>query len=407
MTYKVLDIFSGAGGFSCGFEQAGFQTIGAIEFDRHAAETYQANHPEARVYFGNILSVDINKVKEEIGMPDIIVGGFPCQGFSIAGKRDPNDPRNQLPLEAIRYVKFFQPKLFVMENVKGLLSMEGGETLNFFLNEFAEAGYRVSHQLLRAVEHEVPQLRERLFIVGVRTDIEEDFEFPTPSDVIVSMGAYIEGIEQTGTFEETGLHNHEFYTEIDSVLYQKLEEGQFLCDVRHGPEHVHSWEIELKGSVSLKEKEILNAVAENRRKKIYGPKDGNPLSIETIETITGHTNIQLELNTLCDKEYLEKMGDKYDIHDRKVNAGLRIFSRHKPINTITTLSGTRSPYVHYQEPRGYTVRELARLQTFPDDFVFYGPPNAQFKQVGNAVPPLLAQKIAEKVKAILRQPIHS
>lgn len=407
MTYKVLDIFSGAGGFSRGFEQAGFQTIGAIEFDRHAAETYQANHPEAKVYVGDILSVDIEKVKEEIGSPDIIVGGFPCQGFSIAGKRDPNDPRNQLPLEAIRYVSYFQPKLFIMENVKGLLSMEGGKTIEFFLKEFSEAGYRVSHRLLKAVEHEVPQLRERLFIVGVRADIEDDFDFPLPSNVIVPMGAYIEGIEETGNFEETGLYNHDFYTEIDAALYNRLEEGQFLCDVRHGSEHVHSWEIELKGTVSQIEKEILNAVAENRRKKIYGPKDGNPLTVETIQELTGYKNIQHELDTLCEKEYLERMENKYDIHDRKVNAGLRIFSRDKPINTITTLSGTRSPYVHYQNPRGYTVRELARLQTFPDDFIFYGPINAQFKQVGNAVPPLLARKIAEQVKKVLLQPIHT
>jgi DNA (cytosine-5)-methyltransferase 1 len=403
MTYTVLDIFSGAGGFSKGFEQAGFKTIGAIEFDKHAATTYKENHEHSTVYVGDILSVDIHKVKEEIGIPDIIIGGFPCQGFSIAGKRNPDDPRNRLPLEAIRYVRFFQPKIFVMENVKGLLSMENGKTLDFFIEQFEQSGYKVSYQLMKAVEYEVPQLRERLFIVGVRNDIEEEFSFPNPSNQIVSMGDYLIGIEKTGSFEETNLYNHDFYTPIDSFLYDKLKEGQFLCDARHGEEHVHSWEIELKGSVSLKEKDILNAVAENRRKKIYGPKDGNPLSEETIIHLTGHVHIQEELHSLCNKEYLEKIGDKYDIHDRKVNAGLRIFSRKKPINTITTLSGTRSPYAHYQEPRGYTVRELARLQTFPDDFIFHGPINAQYKQVGNAVPPLLAEKVALEVKKTLKR----
>lgn len=401
--YKVLDIFSGAGGFSHGFEMAGFITVGAVEFDKHAAYTYQQNHKDSKVFLGDICSIPIEDIKNTIGTPDVIIGGFPCQGFSIAGKRDPDDPRNKLPLEAIRYIRFFKPKIFVMENVKGLLSMEKGKALEYFMQEFEASGYKVEYKLLKAVEYEIPQLRERLIIVGVRNDIPYDFSFPEPSEVVQTLFEAIGDIEQTGSFEETGLHNHDFFTTINESLYSKLEEGKFFCDVRHGEEHVHSWEVNLKGVPSQKEIDILNAIAENRRKKQYGPKDGNPLSVEDILSLTGYLDIEQELFRLCFMEYLEQIGDKYDIHDRKVSAGLRRFDRHRPINTITTLSGTKSPYAHYSQPRNFTVRELARLQTFPDHFVFHGPIAAQYRQVGNAVPPLLAKKVAQQVLEILNK----
>lgn len=399
--YKILDIFSGAGGFSIGFEQAGFRSVAAIEYDKHAAKSYQANHPETHVFNGNICEIDIKEVENVIGTPDVIIGGFPCQGFSVAGKRDPDDPRNKLPLEAVRYVKHFKPKVFVMENVKGLLSMGGGDTLQFFIEEFSKAGYKVTYRLLKAVEYEVPQLRERLIIVGVRTDIPYEYSFPEKSSRTITLGDAISDLERTGSLEETGVHNHEFHTEVDRDTYCKLGEGKFLCDVRHGEEHVHSWEIELKGACSDRELAILNAIAENRRRKEFGPKDGNPLSAQTISTLSGLLHIEDDLNRLVEVEYLEKIEDKFDIHDRKVSAGLRRFNRDKPLNTITTMSGVRSPYAHYSQPRNFTVRELARVQTFPDSFVFHGPILYQYRQVGNAVPPEMARRVALQVKDLL------
>lgn len=417
----VLDIFSGAGGFSKGFENAGFNILAAVEFDKNAVQTYIINHEQTAMFHAdictlskedilsgisdikNVLAKDTyNIINEEI---DVIIGGFPCQGFSIAGKRDVNDPRNQLPLQAIRMVREFQPKVFLMENVKGLLSMENGQVMNFIIEEFEKCGYRVSFKLLRAVEHGIPQLRERVFIVGLRNDLEGEFNFPEPTTRLESdwatIGQYIGDIAQTGSYEVTGLHNHDTFAKIDEQVYSLLNEGQFLCDVRHGPEHVHSWEVDLKGETTEDEKKILNAIAENRRKKMYGPKDGNPLSVEHITELTGLKNITPLLNRLCELEYIEQIGEKYDIHDRKVNVGIRIFDRNKPINTITTMSGVRSPYGHFSEPRSFTVREMARLQTFPDDFIFTGPVASQFRQVGNAVPPKLSEILAKEVQRIL------
>lgn len=411
---RVLDIFSGAGGFSHGFENAGFNVLAAVEFDKHAVQTYIHNHENTTMFHSDICTLSKEDILDGIkDMNDsttvkeieVVIGGFPCQGFSIAGKRDINDPRNQLPMQAIRIVREFQPKIFLMENVKGLLSMENGKVMQFIIEEFEKCGYRVSFKLLKAVEHGIPQLRERVFIVGVRNDMEGEFNFPEPTtrteEDFATIGQYISDITQTGSYENTGLHNHEAFAKIDERIYYLLKEGQFLCDVRHGPEHVHSWEVDLKGETTEDEKKILNAIAENRRKKIYGPKDGNPMSMANIAELTGLENFQPLLDRLCEIEYLEKKDDKYDIHDRKVNVGIRIFDRNKPINTITTMSGVRSPYGHFSEPRSFTVREMARLQTFPDHFEFFGPVAAQFKQVGNAVPPKLSELLANEVKRIL------
>jgi len=401
MSYKVLDLFSGCGGFSNGFIKQNFTIKGAIEFDKEIALTYQKNHPDTKIFIGDIRKLNIEEVKNELGDIDVIIGGPPCQGFSIAGKRDINDQRNTLPLEFIKYVEYFNPKIFVMENVKGLVSMDKGRVLKHFLEQFEAIGYKVKYKVLNCSDYEVPQIRERIFIVGVRNDIPLDFSFPEKSERIITLGEAIGDIEQIGSFEETQQYNHDMYFPVDKKTYELLGEGNFLCDLRHGENHVHSWEISLKGECSPKETSILNAISENRRKKKYGNKDGNPLSIEDIKELTNYDDISSEIKNLIRMEYLEEIDGKYDIHDRKINIGLRIFDRNKPVNTITTLSGANSSYAHYSQPRNFTVREVARLQTFDDNFIFYGNISSQYRQVGNAVPPKMAEKIAEQVKKIL------
>ena len=401
MQYNVLDLFAGCGGFSNGFIKEGFLIKGAIEIDKNAALTYQNNHLNTNLFLDDIKNINIELIKDKVEDIDVIIGGPPCQGFSIAGKRDLNDQRNTLPLEFIRYVDFFKPKFFVMENVKGLISMDKGKVLKCFIDEFERIGYTVKYELLNCLEYEIPQARERVFVVGVRNDISQEFEFPIKNSRIVTLGEAIYDLEEIGDFQATGQYNHDMFFPVDTRTYELLGEGNFLCDLRHGPYHVHSWEINLKGSCSPKEIDILNAIAENRRKKKYGLKDGNPLNKEDIIELTRYENIDTEIENLLTMKYLEKFNDKYDIHDRKINMGLRIFDRNKPVNTITTLSGANSSYAHYSQPRNFTVREVARLQTFEDDFIFYGNVSSQYKQVGNAVPPRIARKIAHKIKELL------
>lgn len=391
---NVLDLFAGCGGFSCGFLITGkYNIVSAVEFNKDAALTYKKNHPNTTVYEKDIRELDCSEFKNI----DVIIGGPPCQGFSVAGKRNTEDPRNLLPYEYIRFVKELRPKAFVLENVKGMLSMNNGETFKDIVEKFKELEYEVSFQLLDISKYNVPQVRERIFIVGIRKDLNKTFSFPKSIDTTLTLFNAIGDIEETGNYETTNMYNHEIFTKVDENLYNLLGEGNMLCDTRHGSIHKHSWEINLKGETTQKEKDILNAIAENRRKKIYGLKDGNPLSVGTIKELSGHDDIAEELKDLLNKEYLSKIGDKYDIHDRKINMGLRIFDRNKPMNTITTQSGSNSTYAHYSKPRNLTVRELARIQTFPDNFIFYGNIKEQERQIGNAVPPVLASYIAEEL----------
>lgn len=401
MRYKVLDLFCGCGGFSQGFKQSAFEIVAAIEHDKNIALTYSKNHKDTKLYVGDIKQIAPETVLNDIGMVDVIIGGPPCQGFSIAGKRDISDQRNTLPLEYIKYIDCFKPKVFVMENVSGILSLDSGAIFTYILDSLKNLGYTVQFKLLNSYDYEIPQLRQRVIVVGVRNDCSSTFTYPAPSNVKLCIEDVIGDIEQTGTYEEIGLYNHENTSVLDERLYGLLGEGKFLCDTRHGSEHVHSWEISLKGECSEREIKILNAVAENRRHKKYGPKDGNPLSVQTLLDLTGLTDIQEELDHLVEMKYLDRISDKYDIHDRKINMGMRIFDRRKPVNTITTLSGKNSAYAHYSQPRNFTVREVARLQTFPDDFIFYGSIQLQYRQVGNAVPCKLAFEIAKCINLTL------
>ena len=391
---NVLDLFAGCGGFSCGFLMTGkYNIVSAVEFNKDAALTYKNNHSETIIFEKDIRELSCSEFKNI----DIIIGGPPCQGFSVAGKRNTEDPRNLLPYEYIRFVKEIKPKAFVLENVKGMLSMNNGETFKDIVKKLKELDYEVSYKLLDISKYNVPQVRERIFIVGIRKDLDKTFSFPEPMNTTLTLFNAIGDIEETGNYETTNMYNHEIFTKVDENLYNLLGEGNMLCDTRHGSIHKHSWEISLKGETTQKEKDILNAIAENRRKKIYGLKDGNPLSVDTIKELSGHDDIAEELEDLLHKEYLSKIGDKYDIHDRKINMGLRIFDRNKPMNTITTQSGSNSTYAHYSKPRNLTVRELARIQTFPDNFIFYGNIKEQERQIGNAVPPVLASYIAEEL----------
>lgn len=390
---KVLDLFAGCGGFSCGFLSTNkYEIISAVEFNSSAANTYLKNHTTTKMHLSDIKDLKTEDfISDNI---DIIIGGPPCQGFSVAGKRKITDLRNSLPYEYIRFVKDLQPKAFIMENVKGILSLDNGKIFSSIVENLTLAGYKVKYKLIDISKFAVPQLRERVIVVGIRNDIEKEFLFPEPNLEVKTLYNAIGDIENTGSYNETNQYNHESYTGVDSRLYNLLGEGKMLCDTRHGSLHIHSWEISLKGTCSANELLILNMISENRRKKIYGNKDGNPLSTETIKTLTGLNDISVELEHLVEMEYLSKINDKYDIHDRKINMGLRIFDRNKPINTITTQSGSNSTYAHYSQPRNLTVRELARVQTFPDNFIFYGSIKEQETQIGNAVPPELARHIA-------------
>lgn len=172
---SVVSLFAGAGGLDVGVEMAGLNVIWANEMDNDACETYLENHPHVYVERG-----DVREVKM-FPKADVVVGGYPCQGFSLAGNRLVTDDRNYLYREFIRCIRQSEPMFFIAENVKGLLSLGGGKIIEAMVDEFKEEGYAVKYQLVNAKDYGVPQDRERVFIVGVRNDINFEYEFPLPT----------------------------------------------------------------------------------------------------------------------------------------------------------------------------------------------------------------------------------
>lgn len=339
---KIMDLFSGVGGFSLGFEMAGYETIFAIDFWKDAIATYNLNRKKdiaVHMDIANLTNEHLRKLKEEHDIEGII-GGPPCQGFSTVGTRDINDERNHLYLEYYRVVKEIMPKFFVIENVKGLLTLNNGMFKEDILNRFGELGYKISDpQVLNAADYGVPQNRQRVFFVGV---LDGHFEYPELDENKVST---LEALSDL-----PALDKKEQYNEVYS----------YGCDPQNSYQSI----------MRKNSNEILN------------------------HNQTNHTQQTIDIISMVpDGGSIKDLPSEY-WQVRKYNKAFQRMNSQFPSHTIDT--GHRN-YFHYSENRVPSVRECARIQSFPDDFVFIGTKSSQYKQVGNAVPPLLAYKIAQKL----------
>ncbi len=307
MKARMIDLFAGCGGFSNGFQQAGFDVVGFVEWWPPAITTFLKNHPTAQH-----LGSDITKIPDETlqglkGKVEIIAGGPPCQGFSMCGKRDPKDKRNQLYKEFLRFVRIIDPKIAIVENVQGLLSMidyDGKKVIDKILHEFIRLGYSVCYKVLTASDYGVAQNRKRLIIIAKKLDIYPEISGrkKTVMDAICDLPEY-----------ETSLNAHVLFDTKQETLakIRLLNQGEAMC-------------------------------------KTYN----------------------------CSRQRIKA---------------------DRPSKTICT----RVMYIHPHHHRFLTPRELARLQSFPDNFEFCGSKTNMVKQIGNAVPPLLARAIGKKIKAVL------
>ncbi len=344
MTLKVLDLFSGCGGLSLGLEQAGFDITLGIDSWKDALATFKANHKNALVYNQNLAEIDFSLVEKEYLQQgvDVIVGGPPCQGFSISGKRNPDDPRNKLYTSFVESVEHFKPKAFLMENVPNLASMLEGKIKDNIVSEFKEIGYNVSYERVLASDYGVPQNRKRFIMVGLLNG--ETFMFPS----------------------KTHIEN-------------KVTTQQAIGDL---PQHSVSCGSKYKLTPSS---EYQASIRENSK------------GIFNHET-TKHTDKTVSIISLVpDGGNYKDLPDIYK-KTRNVNIAWTRFNSQKPSLTIDT--GHRHHF-HYKWNRVPTVRESARLQSFPDTFVFLGSKTSQYKQVGNAVPPILAFHLGLALKESL------
>jgi DNA (cytosine-5)-methyltransferase 1 len=347
--YNIIDLFCGCGGLSLGFELAGYRTLLGIDNDKAAIETFEKNHKGSIGLCKDITEITKEEILRTINYQnvDVVVGGPPCQGMSIAGPRKLHDPRNKLYLSFIRIVEELQPKAFVIENVPGLVSLFKGAIKDSILEEFNRIGYTVNYQILNAADYGVPQLRKRVFFVGLKNG--KKFVFPEPK--IVFENDWITAEEATSDLPllEDSLGN-----EIEHYVSEPKNEFQSFC--RRNSKVIYNHQAT---NHSEQTKKIISLV----------PEGGNFKDLP--------------------EEYRKT---------RNFNVAWTRYHSKRPALTIDT--GHRHHF-HYKANRVPTVRENARFQSFPDDFIFYGNRTQQYRQVGNAVPPLLAKAIAEQLTVYL------
>ena len=363
MNFTAIDLFAGAGGCSLGFINKGFKILLANDNWEAAAKTYKENHKNTEFILKNIEDLEVKEILEKTSMSrgeiDVIIGGPPCQGFSTVGKRFIDDPRNKLFKEYVRIVEGVYPKVFVMENVVGLTNMQKGKVLEQALKEFRLIGYKVDFRILNAVDYGVPQYRERVILIGTRYDI--NIEFPLPT-----------------TIEHNLFSNAQSRITIMDAISDlpPIEAGCNVVEYKIAPLNIYQ-KTRRKDCVKLT---LHSAVSHNKKLQdmmAYIPDGGSVWGIECLPQHLRPTSGYK--NTYC-----------------------RLDSK-EPAMTITRnfacVSSSRC--IHPFQNRGLTPREAARIQSFDDDYIFIGSRSDISLQIGNAVPPLLSEKIAETVLNML------
>lgn len=353
MSLNVIDLFSGAGGLSKGFMDAGFDILLGVDNDKDALNTFSMNHKGAVALQADLSKQEsFDQIKEIIGdkSVDVIIAGPPCQGFSVTGPRNFDDPRNKLYLAVIELVKLYKPKGFIIENVPGMANMYKGQVKDEVLKRLRKMGYNVDCKILKACDYGVPQMRKRLVFMGIRSDIGKP-HFPD-----AKFGPGTDKAYRTcrDAISDLPTRKTELGSEVDSYIEPAITEYQKL----------------MRGKCNV----LSNHVATNHKDFV----------IETISMVPEGGNY---------KDLPKGVGESRTFH----MAWTRL-DGHAPARTVDT--GHRNLF-HYELNRVPTVRESARIQSFPDDFVFTGSRTKQERQVGNAVPPLLGQALAEEIKEIV------
>lgn len=386
---KMIDLFAGAGGLSEGLREAGFKSLYANELVSTYAQTFATNHPDALVDSNDIRNVDAEEIRRKLniqrGELALIAGGPPCQGFSInAPKRSSGDHRNHLFREYLRFVEEFQPRAVLIENVPGLVSFEGGATLDAILESLRALGYAADVQILYAPLFGVPQTRWRTIILGLRDGGNPLSAFPEPihsAPMRVNFTSKFAGRNIVAMPRTLELPSHTTVREAlgDLPILQNGEEGDKTKQYRTAPQNDYQ-RVLRAGSQGVRNHEAARLGKVNLERLGHIPPGGN------------WTNIPFELLPAGMKQ--ARRSD----HTKR-------YGRVHPDGLASTILTKCDPhwgaYFHYDQDRAFTVREAARIQSFPDTYVFTGSRADQYEQVGNAVPPLLAAAVGRSVSAAL------
>lgn len=340
MNLNCIDLFCGCGGLSLGFEKAGFDILLGIDAWEDAITTFNYNHKNSKVLCADLSTLNPKDIVSQLDgkSVDVIIGGPPCQGFSVAGKRIVDDERNKLYKNFVRFVEFFKPKAFMMENVPNILSIGNGIVRDAIVKDFSNLGYKVVYKILTAADYGVPQNRRRTFFVGFKNGNEFTFPLPTVKQKVTSKEAISDLPDKT-------VLDGEKYPVTPQSNYQKLMR---------------------KNASGLYNHRVTVHTEQTKRIIAMVPDGGN------------YKDLPVELQ-----------------QTRKVHIAWTRLDSSKPSFTIDC---GHNHHFHYKYNRVPTVRESARIQSFPDDFIFLGKLGSQLRQVGNAVPPLMAEEIAKEIK---------
>lgn len=370
---NTIDLFSGCGGMTLGFKWAGFNSILASDIDENCEKTFATNFPETPFICGDISTLskdDCDKILNNKTI-DVIIGGPPCQGFSLANKKRnkvSEDPRNKLFYEFVKIINWYNPKAFVMENVKGLLSMDSGRLIKQIQEEFENSGrfgYEVRYQVLKASDFGVPQIRERVILIGIRKDLDVVPEFPEKKNQEeISVEAAISDLPQINAGE-----------------------GEVVMEYETKPLN------EYQQFMRQNSKKVFNHIAMKHTQRL----------IERFKAIQPGKN----LLDVWETHGAVQRGNPSQKSSIKFSQNNLRLVPDKPAPTIA--ASFQSNFIHPYLDRNFTAREGARLQSFPDDFIFEGMRTkmswekglSQYQQIGNAVPPLMAYEIAMSLKKLL------
>jgi DNA (cytosine-5)-methyltransferase 1 len=407
MKFTLIDLFAAPGGMSLGFEMAGFKSIAAVDIDERGMMTYSQNFPEAEPIVADVRRLTSSELMRRTGISrgdvDVIIGGPPCQGFSTIGRvkiaslvrkgiwdlknshpRFIDDPRNVLYREFVRFVKDLNPAFFVMENVPGMISYRNGEIVREIVEDFEKIGYRTEARVLNAVWFGVPQMRKRIFFIGTcLPDVEIRWPQPTHSEPH-NIRMTLECLMNIEGELKTPITVWEAIGDLPDPVLGRPRLADHPIPYDRPPFCEYQTLMREWGGGALDGK-VHNHVARQHNERDV-----------MVFSMMREGMWWRDLSPDVKKLY----GYRDDIfHDK-----IKRLRKDSPSWTIVAhLYKDGYMYVHPTQPRTITVREAARLQSFPDRFIFRGSRTDQFKQVGNVVPPLLARAVANELRKILEK----
>lgn len=425
--FTFIDLFSGIGGFRIALEEAGGKCVGFSDIYKPAVKVYKEN-------FETSDELEIGDITQNHDLPyaDILTGGVPCQSWSIAGmNRGFEDPRGKLWLDTIEVTARVKPKAFIYENVKGLADPRNRANLELIVHEFNKLGYNVRFKVLNAFDYGLPQSRERIFIVGFRDDIDyKNFQYPAPYKYLPNLSSVLENVVVHTEEKES---RAEYKNSFNMAAVANKGNFFIFSDVRNGDYTIHSWDLIDTSSL---EKEICLKILKNRRRPLYGPKDGNPMSLEHIQELftpnilTPDQNPETvvskqDLDDLVEKKILRYKDGKYELTNSRISSGIngvyRVFMPESHVFSTLTKSGTRDFVATESIPdavedkkayfienifkekkfRTITAREAARIQGFKDDYTFSTPYSTTMGLLGNSIAINIVRELSKEIVKVL------